>query len=272
MEQRRVVIVTGAGNGIGRAIAERFGAEGDQVVVNDVDGGAAQAVANTISAAGGAAISHPADISDVKAVADMFGAVLDQFGTVDVLVNNAGLVGPMLHFLDGDEAWFRKIIDVNLMGTIWCCRQAGHIMARNGHGVIINMSSGGATRAHRQFTAYDATKGGIEALTRAMAIDLGPYGVRVNALMPGSVDTSGRTLDELVANGADIPLERQGTAVDLAGPAVFLASADAGYVTGDILRVDGGLLSQQRSATVDICPPSGFPVIADVKSVAELDG
>jgi 3-oxoacyl-[acyl-carrier protein] reductase len=125
------------------------------------------------------------------------------------------------------------------------------------------MSSGGATRAHRGFTAYDASKGGIEALTRAMALDLGPYNIRVNALVPGSIDTA--RLDETArrVRGENIPLGRVGEPEEMAGPAVFLASDDARYITGHCLFVDGGMLSQQRSATVDIFPLSKFPKVGN---------
>jgi 3-oxoacyl-[acyl-carrier protein] reductase len=183
---------------------------------------------------------------------------------VDVLVNNAGIVSPMLHFFEADEAWWRRIIDVNLTGHFLCSHRAARIMAAAGSGVIINMSSGGATRAHRAFTAYDASKGGIEALTRAMALDLGPYGIRVCALMPGSIDTEGMDQAARDLRGENIPLGRPGDPDDMAGPALFLASADAAYITGDVIKVDGGMLSQQRSATVDIMPPSDFPSLADV--------
>jgi len=137
-------------------------------------------------------------------------------------------------------------------------------MAKQGGGSIINMSSGGATRAHRAFTAYDATKGGIEALTRAMALDLGPYNIRVNALMPGSIDTSGMDADARKLRGENVPLGRIGEPNDMTGAAMFLASDDASYITGDIIKVDGGMLSQQRSATVDIKPPSDFPSVEDL--------
>ena len=137
-------------------------------------------------------------------------------------------------------------------------------MAAKKHGVIINMSSGGATRAHRSFTAYDASKGGIEALTRAMALDLGPYGIRVCALMPGSIDTEGMDEKARTLRGENIPLGRPGDPDDMAGPALFLASEDAKYITGDVIKVDGGMLSQQRSATVDIVPPSTFPPLKDI--------
>ena len=137
-------------------------------------------------------------------------------------------------------------------------------MAKKGGGVIINMSSGGATRAHRSFTAYDATKGGIEALTRAMALDLGPYDIRVNALMPGSIDTTGMSVEDRILRGENVPLGRIGEPYDMTGAALFLASDDASYITGDVIKVDGGMLAQQRSATVDIVPPSTFPAPEDL--------
>lgn len=260
----RVAIVTGAGKGIGQAIAKRFARAGAKVIVNDVDSQMAEATTQAIVAAGHEAMCIPADVSDSDAVKAMFEKTTDTFGTVDILVNNAGLISPMLHFLDADEAWWQRIIGVNLTGTFLCSQRAAHIMARKGKGVIINMSSGGATRAHRAFTAYDASKGGIEALTRAMALDLGPYGVRVNALMPGSIDTE--NMDEAARRlrGENIPLSRIGDPDDMAGPAVFLASDDASYITGHVLKVDGGMLSQQRSATVDIYPPSKFPKIGSL--------
>lgn len=266
MLNEQVAIVTGAGKpiGIGRAIAERFGREGARVVVNDVDAELAQSAADAIVAAGGTAIAAPADISDEQQVAEMFEATLSAFGKVDILVNNAGLVSPMQHFLEADLAWWNRIIGVNLTGTFLCCHAAAKLMAKQGSGCIINMSSGGATRAHRAFAAYDASKGGIEALTRALALDLGPYGIRVNALMPGSIDTDGLDEEARTYRGENIPLNRIGDPDDMAGPAVFLASNDASYVTGHVLKVDGGMLAQQRSATVDIYPPSRFPRPADL--------
>jgi 3-oxoacyl-[acyl-carrier protein] reductase len=167
----------------------------------------------------------------------------------------------MKHLLEVDAAWWQRIIDVNLGGTFHCSRHAAHIMAKQGSGSIINMSSGGATRAHRAFTAYDASKGGIEALTRAMSLDLGPYGVRVNALMPGSIDTENMDLDARKLRGENVPLGRIGEPNDMAGPAVFLASDDSSYISGHVIKVDGGMLAQQRSATVDIYPPSKFPSV-----------
>ncbi len=260
----KVVVVTGAGKGIGRALAERFASVGSRVAVNDVDKESADSTVAAIQADGGTAIAVPADVSDSAQVAAMFDRVMGEWGTVDVQMNNAGLISPMLHFFEADEAWWRRIIDVNLTGHFLCCHRAAKIMAKNGKGVIINMSSGGATRSHRAFTAYDASKGGIEALTRALALDLGPYGIRVNALMPGSIDTTGMDHEARVLRGENIPAGRIGEPFDMTGPALFLASDDAGYVTGDVIKVDGGMLSQQRSATVDIHPPSMFPSVDDI--------
>jgi len=255
----KVAIVTGAANGIGKAIAERFGAEGAHVVVNDVTPEGAAAVARAIAAAGGSALPFAADVSDAAQVDALFEATLAHFGTLDVLVNNAGLTNTERHFLEADAAWWNRIIAVNLSSAFLCGRRAAEIMARKGSGAIINMSSGGATRAHRGNAAYDAAKGGIEALTRAMALDLGPYGVRVNGLVPGSIDSKGMAAEIKRARGEAIPLGRVGEIEELAGPAVFLASDDARYVTGHLLVVDGGLLVQQRSAQVDIFPLSRFP-------------
>ena len=261
--QGKVAIVTGAARGIGRAIAVRFGAEGARVVVNDVARAAAEAVAAEIGAGGGSAVAVAADVSVPAEVDGLIETAVRRFGTIDVLVNNAGLTDTMRHFLEADDAWWEQVIAVNLTGAFLCGSRAARIMARKRAGVIINMSSGGASRAHRGNAAYDAAKGGIEALTRAMALDLGPYGVRVNALVPGSIDTSSMSPDVKRSRGENIPLGRVGEPEELAGPAVFLASGDARYITGHLLVVDGGLLSQQRSATVDIFPLSRFPVIAE---------
>lgn len=260
----KIVLVTGAGRGIGRAIAERFAGAGSAVAANDIDDEAAATTAAAISQASGSAMAVPADVSDSAQVAAMVEAVMVEHGRIDVLVNNAGIVSPTRHFFEADEAWWRRIIDVNLTGHFLVSHAVARIMAKQGGGSIINMSSGGATRAHRSFTAYDATKGGIEALTRAMALDLGPYDIRVNALVPGAIDTSAMSAEDRAVRGENVPLGRVGEPLDLTGAALFLASDDARYITGETLRVDGGMLAQQRSATVDIIPPGTFPAIEDL--------
>lgn len=262
--QGKIALVTGSGTGIGRAIAERFAATGSTVVVNDVNEEAAHGVADRINSNGGTAMAAVADVSNSEQVTAMIDGAMAAYGTIDVLVNNAGLVSPMLHFFEADEAWWRRIVDVNLTGHFLVSHPVARIMAKSGGGSIINMSSGGATNAHRSFTAYDATKGGIEALTRAMALDLGPYNIRVNALMPGSIDTSGLPMEDRILRGENVPLGRIGEASDMTGAALFLASDDATYITGDVLKIDGGMTAQQRSATVDIMPPSDFPALEDL--------
>ncbi|GAC1586449.1 MAG: SDR family oxidoreductase [Ktedonobacteraceae bacterium] len=262
MQQRftnKIVLVTGAAHGIGQAIALRFGSEGAQVVVNDVDANGAEATVQAITTQGGLAVSGVADVSEKSQVDRLFDTVLERFGRVDVLVNNAGVINVERHFLEADETWWDHVIAVNLKSVFLCSSRAAHVMARRGQGVIINMSSGGATHSHRGMAAYDASKGGIEALTRAMALDLAPYGIRVNALVPGSIDTQGMDPELKRERGVTIPLGRVGESADMAGPAAFLASDDASYMTGHILAVDGGLLSQQRAPQVDIFPLSRFP-------------
>ena len=255
----KVVMVTGAAHGIGRAIALRFGSEGAHVIVNDVNAADAESTVQAIIANGGSAITGIADVSDKSQVDRLFDTTLERFGTVDVLVNNAGLTNTGRHFLEADEAWWDRILAVNLKGAFLCSYRAAQVMARRRQGVIINLSSGGASRAHRGNAAYDAAKGGMEALTRAMALDLAPYGIRVNALVPGSIDSKGMSPETKRERGEAIPLGRVGETEELAGPAAFLASEDASYITGHILVVDGGLLIQQRSPQVDIFPLSRFP-------------
>jgi NAD(P)-dependent dehydrogenase (short-subunit alcohol dehydrogenase family) len=257
----KVAIVTGAAHGIGRAIAERYGAEGATVIICDVDAAGAEAAAKRITDAGCTAVVIVTDVSDKVAVDRLFDETLDRFGAVDVLVNNAGLTNTERHFLDGDEEWWDRIHAVNLKGSFLCGLRAAKEMARRGEGVIINVSSGGATRAHRGNAAYDATKGGIEALTRAMAVDLAPYGMRVNGLIPGAIDSKGMAPDAKKERGEAIPMGRMGEPADMTGAAVFLASDDASYVTGHLLAVDGGILAAMRSPAAEIFPLSRFPVV-----------
>jgi 3-oxoacyl-[acyl-carrier protein] reductase len=255
-----VVLVTGAGHGIGRAVAERFGQEGARVVVNDV-ARTADAVAQAIAAAEGEAIGVVADVSRKADVDRLFDTALDRFSDVNVLVNCAGLVNESRHFFDGDEAWWDRVLDVNLKGVYLCSDRAARLMARRKGGSIISMSSGGATRAHRGNVAYDASKGGIEAFTRSAALDLAPYGIRVNAIAPGSILTMPLSEQEQRERGKTVPLGRLGTPEEIAAGVAFLASDDARYITGHTLAVDGGLLSQQRSPQVDIFPLDRYPTI-----------
>jgi NAD(P)-dependent dehydrogenase (short-subunit alcohol dehydrogenase family) len=269
----RVVAVTGAGAGIGRAIAERFAREGAQVIVNDIDGARAEQTVASIVAAGGAAMAVEADVSVNAEARRVIDAACSRYGRLDVLVNNAAIAtyaAACRHFLEGEETWWDRILAANLKSVYNCSQPAAWVMARRRSGAIINMSSGGATKAHRGMAAYDASKGGIEALTRAMAVDLAPYGIRVNCLVPGLIRTY-EISDTLAAErGAVVPMARLGDPEDLTGPAAFLASPDAAYVTGAAIVVDGGVLIQQRSAPVDVYPVSEFPTVEPLAD--ERDG
>jgi NAD(P)-dependent dehydrogenase (short-subunit alcohol dehydrogenase family) len=253
----KVAVVTGAGRGIGRAIAERYAAEGARVCVVDIDGANAAAVADAI---GGVAVT--ADVGVSADVDRIIATTLDAYGRLDVMLNNAGIVRDAVkHVLEADEAWWDAILTANLKGHFLCSLAAAKVMARNGGGTIITMSSGGASRAHRGMVAYDASKGGIEAMTRALALDLAPYGIRVVGLVPGLIVPSREEMppEAVAKTDATVPLGRAGLPADLAGPAVFLASDDAAYMTGSFVTVDGGVLFQQRSPQVETFPLDRFP-------------
>jgi 3-oxoacyl-[acyl-carrier protein] reductase len=260
----KVVVVTGAANGIGNAIARRFAAEGAKVLLADIDAERAEDAAAKIRADGQVALAAACDVSDSAQVDAMIGQAEAALGPVDVLVNNAADVTQQKHFLTTDEAWWDHFLAVNLKSQYLCSRRVATSMAKRGHGCIINMSSGGATRAHRGMVAYDASKGGIEAFTRALALELAPYGIRVNALVPGLIATREEEPATRQRRDETVPLGRGGTSDDLAGPAVFLASDDAAYVTGICLPVDGGMLVQQRSPQVETLKPSDFPTVDEL--------
>lgn len=261
------VLVTGAAHGIGEAIVRRFAAEGAAVAVVDLDGSAAQATADDINGHGGRAIALTCDVGVTAQVEAMVAAAVQQLGSIDILVNNAGDVTIAKHFLTTDEAWWDHFLDVNLKSQFLTCRLVAPMMAKAGGGCIINMSSGGATRSHRGMVAYDASKGGVEAMTRALALELAPYNIRVNALVPGLIVSRPEWLaDKAAAARRDqtVPLGRGGMPIDLAGPAAFLASEDAAYVTGACLVVDGAVLVQQRSPQVETFPLDRYPSIDEL--------
>ena len=260
--EHQVAIVTGGAQGIGKGVAQRLAAEGAAVTVADIHAEASAATVADIAAAGGRAVASPCDVTDAAQIDELMARTLEEFGRLDVLVNNAALVhhpASNVNFLELSlEAW-QRAVDINLTGMFLCSQKAARIMVRQviegraEGGNIINMSSGGASRAHRQLFNYDTTKGGIEAATRAMALDLAPWQIRVNTIVPGNV-TVGNSLGGATgseAATATIPLGRPGTPEDIGAAAAYLASADARYVTGQRLFVDGGMDSQLRSPGVD---------------------
>lgn len=253
----RVAIVTGGARNIGRAIGERLAAEGARVALADVS----EEVMDTAAAI--SAVGYRADVSSSADVDALFDGVLERWGTVDILVNNAAVVAfAVRHFLEADEEWWDGVLDVNLKGQFLCARRAAAVMARNGRGVIVNMSSGGGTRAHRGMSGYDASKGGSEAFTRALALDLAPYGIRAVTIVPGLIQTEGQSEEAVAKAAATTPLERMGKPEDIAAAVAFAVSDDASFVTGSAIVVDGGILAQQRSPQVETFPVSGFPSVA----------
>jgi len=258
----KVAVVTGSGRGIGRAIAIRYAREGVKVVVTDIIGDNAAAVTEEIGAEGNEAIAVTTDVSQPDQVDALVKTAVDTFGGLHVMLCNAGKVrDAVAHVLEADIEHFDAVIAANLRGHYLCSVAAAHHMARHGGGVIITTSSGGATRAHRGMTAYDASKGGIEALTRALALDLAPYGIRVACLVPGLIAPDGAPQEALDRTAATVPLQRAGTSEDMAGPAVFLASDDAAYITASTVVVDGGVLFQQRSPEIETFPVADYPRI-----------
>lgn len=262
----RIAVVTGGGQGIGLAIGRRFAAEGASVVLADINGDNAEHGARAIREAGGSAIALTTDVGHSGSVDALFAATSEQLGPVSVLVNNAAITTDVRHVLHGDEEWWNTYLRVNLTGQYLCLDRAARIMVRHGGGSIINVSSGAATASHRGMLAYDAAKGGVEAMTRAAAIELAPYGIRVNTLVPGLIATFPDEPEwSLKRRDETVPLGRGGRAEDLAGPALFLAGEDSAYVTGTKVVVDGGVLANQRSPQVDTFPLSDFPSVDSIQ-------
>jgi NAD(P)-dependent dehydrogenase (short-subunit alcohol dehydrogenase family) len=241
----KIALVTGGGAGIGRAIAETFAREGAEVMIADRDGDAAKELADAIVKSNGAASAHEVDVTDTAQVKKLMEEIGAAHGRLDVLVNNAG-VGERADFRHlSDEAW-ERVWSVNLDGTVRCAREAFDLLKASGKASIINLSSIMATKHTRQMAVYSATKGAVSALSRSLAVEYAPYGIRVNTLLPGYVDTAliGRYISNpMIAKAllTQTPLRRFGTPQDIANAALFLASDEAAYITGASLNVDGGM-------------------------------
>jgi NAD(P)-dependent dehydrogenase (short-subunit alcohol dehydrogenase family) len=245
----KVILITGASRGIGRATARLAGARGWAVGVNFV--GNAEAAARTVNeveAAGGRAVAVRGDVSIESDVVAMFDATEAALGALDGLVNNAGIVAPSLPLAEIGAERLKRIFDVNVYGAYLCAREAARRLAkgRGGHGgAIVNLSSAAARLgAPFEYVDYAGSKGAIDTLTIGLAKELGPEGVRVNAVRPGLIDTdihaSGGKPDRAAVLGAGTPLGRAGTAEEVAEAIVWLLGDAASYVTGALLDVSAG--------------------------------
>jgi NAD(P)-dependent dehydrogenase (short-subunit alcohol dehydrogenase family) len=243
----RVALVTGAQQGIGRAIALAFAQEGADVVVNYLDDrAAAERVAEQARKAGVRAVVAQADVSRVDEGQALVTRAVQELGGLDVLVNNAG-VYPRSPFLELAEREWDWVLDVNLKGSCFCAQAAARAMIAGGRrrGSIINLSSS-SVRGQPRGVHYTASKGGVITMTRSMALELASHGIRVNAIAPGTTDTAqprgGNTEEELAAMAKTIPLGRMAQPEDIASVAVFLAGDESRHMTGQTLHVNGGLL------------------------------
>lgn len=245
-------IVTGAARGLGEAVARRLASDGWTVALVD----SSPAVVETAARLGGAAFGLRGDVSDEAWVSREVPAAIERLGELDLLVNNAGIGGPSTPVVDTPVAAFRRVIEVNLIGSFQMARVCAPAMIAQAGGVIVNIGSIFGQQGVANGAGYCASKGGVALLTHSLALELAPHGVRVNTIAPGNMLTE-MHLDDLRINAAQrrtpldaevarvratVPLDRHGTGDDIAGAVVWLASPDAAYVTGQTIGVNGGVI------------------------------
>ncbi|MGH6942810.1 MAG: glucose 1-dehydrogenase [Geminicoccaceae bacterium] len=243
----KVAIVTGGGFGFGEGIARRFAAEGARVSVADIDGARARRVADAIAAEGGEALACTADVSQGPEVERMVQQTLEAFGRLDVLVNNAGITHQNQSMIEVEEAEFDRVFAVNVKSIYWSACAAVPVFRRQGGGSFINIASTAGLRPRPGLVWYNGSKGAAITISKAMAVELAPERIRVNAICPVIGETGltatfmGGDTPELRAKFiASIPLGRMSQPRDIAAAALYLASDDAEFITGVALEVDGG--------------------------------
>lgn len=245
---QKTVWVTGAGKGLGRAIAVALSQAGATIAVTARTVSDLEQLASERAECGGKVLVLPGSVADSVAVRTIVGQIVEQTGRLDAVINCAGISPHFTRSTEvGDDEW-RQVLDVNLQGTFSCCREAGKVMLEQRAGSIVNVSSIHASVGFERIAAYAASKGGVEALTKALAVEWADRGVRVNALRPGYFHTdlsagllASRWSEQIVRS---TPMGRVGSAEELGGAAVFLASDASRFVTGTTLTVDGGWSAQ----------------------------
>ena len=251
----KVAIVSGAAQGIGRAIGHLFAAHGAQVVVADILAGKAQAVVDEIVAAGGRAIALTTDVGQPEAIQQTIEATIAQYGRIDIVVNNAywAIHGSVVEL---EEAAWDRGMDVMLKAIYLFGKYAFPHMIKQGGGCMVNIASVHSAAAHPRYAVYAAAKAGVLNLTKQMAIDFGPHNIRINAICPGWIITEHVDIPDEVRNQAGLvyPLRRTGLPEDIAKAALFLVSDLASFVQGHALYVDGGLTAQLQDAAAQAIP------------------
>ena len=243
----KVAIVTGAAKGMGKADSIKLANAGAKIIVCDVDVAGCQLVVEEIKKLRGEAIAVKCDVSKKAEIDNVVAEALKKFGKIDILVNNAGIY-PFEPFLQMSEQNFEKVIDINLKGYFLMAQACAKEMVKQKSGAIVNISSiamGQVGVGFAGLTHYCASKGGITAMSQAMALELAPFGIRVNCIAPGAIDTPGASttsMDEKTREAmlAPIPMHRNGKAEEIANAVLFLASDESSYMTGSTMVVDGG--------------------------------
>jgi NAD(P)-dependent dehydrogenase (short-subunit alcohol dehydrogenase family) len=241
----KTIIVTGGSRGIGLAIAQAFADEHAQVVIASQNEARGSAAVEALQSDGGRVMFIRTDVSNQQSAGQMVAEVLNRFGTIDVLVNNAGAHEKALFTQESEDLW-QRMYRVNVLGTVFPSQAVVHHMQQRGQGVIVHVASKAGVVGEPGHAAYSAAKGAVIALTRAMAVELASYGIRVNAICPGPVMTDMLLAAEpkeadREALAAKAPIGRLGEPEDIAGAVLFLASAESAMITGQALSIDGGM-------------------------------